>query len=235
MKRGRRPKDRHVRRLRRGVASTCIRDFDEIQPGDKVVLCCRVSWCDQRRNGNDADQAADLENRVVRRGAEVVGVVRHVGRGDRPWLWLLEAAVTANEHGAKLVAESTSRFIRHPEYHSSQRPQLQPRAADLEWLRFCTQGVTLTTVLHPDSSWTQERAHQAARGQRRKKDKGGRPRKAKPAYKKRRRLELLPEVKRLKLQGLSNREIGRRLGTDEKNVRRWGAAFLRHETPRDAD
>lgn len=234
MKRGIR-RSRQERRLRRGKASDYIQPIDEIKPGDKVVLCCRVSRRQQRHGGNLADQEANLREVVATRGACVADVVQHTGPGHDPSDWLCVAAMLAERHEAKLLAETTNRFIRHPGYHSVRWPEAQAREHDLLQLRRWTEGVTLVTVLAPDADWKQERSYHTRRGQRQKGHTGGRPRKSRRGEKKQRRLEALPKVKWMKWVGMSNRKIGKCLGTDESNVRRWGAAFSRYEPPTDGD
>jgi hypothetical protein len=173
------------RRLLPGTASDFIGHIDEIQPGDGVVICCRVSTRQQDRRGNLADQETNLRRIVSELGAIVLHVVKHVGSGTEP-VWLIPAARLAKAAGAVLLAESTSRFIRHPGYHSSNWPTARARNYDLEDLQSWTDGVQLITVLPPDATSSDETAFQSKRGQELKENAGGRPRKTQPRGKERR-------------------------------------------------
>jgi hypothetical protein len=202
------------RRLQRGRASDCIKHaVEELHSGDKVVVCCRVSGHTQRLKKNLADQELNLRNRAVERGAMVVGVVRHVGSGTDPY-WLARAVVLAKETGAKLFAESTDRFVRHPGYHSNEGPDWQARETDLEDLEFWADGVTLVTDLHPDALPEEVRFYQQNRGQVAKQNKGGRPPKGdRPAKRewKKRRLAWINQARDMRWEGLSLRSIADRL------------------------
>ena len=205
------------RRLLHGKASNYINSIDEIQPGDSVVLACRVSGDPQRRAGNLADSKTDLRRVAETLGARVAHVVQRVGEGDDPF-WLARAAELAERHGAKLLAETTSRFMRHLNHHSREWPSAQARDIDLRWLRFVTKGVVLVTVLHPDASWKEERAYQTRRGQRQKANRGGR---RTPGYKTRRKKKMLPVVLRLHAGGKSYAVIEQETGVPKTTVGRW--------------
>lgn len=110
------------------------------RPGDKVILCCRVSSHEQNRRRNLEDQETNLRREMEKRGAVVVHVRKYEGSGVDP-IWPAGAAAMAKEQGAKLVAETTDRFIRHPSYHSKKRPDLQAHGMHLDKLRLCTEGV----------------------------------------------------------------------------------------------
>jgi len=225
-KRGIRSTDRHSRRLAANRPSTYIRPFSTIHPSSKVVLWCRVSSGLQNTNGNNNDQEAELRAAVQARGGIVVGVESFAGRFYDADAWLYKAANHAAKAGAVLLAESTSRFARHPNYHPKLRPHLVAGAIELRNLQWVCGNVTLVTLHHPDTTWQEERSYQSKRGQQRKGNHGGRPRSHKPGYKKQRRLQALPKVRWMKSVGMSNRAIARALGTDEKNVRQWAAAIF---------
>ena len=227
-KRGiRRPKRQHTH----VTPSTYIQTLETIRPGTLVVLWCRVSSGLQNATGNNADQEADLRAAVAARGGTVVAVVTYAGRVVDADAALYRAANVAAEAGAVLLAESTSRFIRHYRYHPKLRPHLTPTANALRDLRWLCGGVPLVTLLDPDAMWRDERAHQSKRGQRRKGKTGGRPAKKRHGYKKAFRLRSIPKVQWMIYVGMSNRAIARGLGTDERNVRRWGAALLPYRAP----
>jgi hypothetical protein len=189
--------------LERGPASRYIKNAsDEIKPGDKVVLFCRVSACMQNHNGNLLDSEVHLQERAKQLGANVVGVVRHVGPGWDP-SWLATVAKRARQFDAKIFAETTDRLIRNPLY-SKERQDLQAREIDLQDLRSWTEGVVLVTDLHPDASPVETRGYQRRRGQSMKNNKGGRPMKRKW---KERRLARLKLAQIMRDEGCSYKQI----------------------------
>lgn len=227
---------RRPRRLREyDRPSKYINDIETIRPGTPVVLWCRVSSGPQDATGNNANQEAELRTAVAARGGTLAGVVAHAGRIANADTALFRAAHIAARHGAVLLAESTSRFIRHPRYHPKLRPNLMPTGVGLRELRWVCGDVPLVTLLAPDATWREERSHQSKRGQRRKGKLGGRPTKKRPGYKKAFRLHSMPKVRWMKYVGMSNRAIARGLGTDERNVRRWGAAFSPYKPSSECD
>lgn len=208
------------RRLSPGKASNYIKPIDTIKPGDKVILCCRVSTHEQGRTKKLARQVAYLRRKLEDRGAVIIFVVEHEGAGCDPY-WLAKATEMAKTHGAKLVAESTCRFIRHPAYHSKDNWTAQARDLDLQELWFWTEGVTLVTLIDPDASPEQEKAIQTHRGQCASGRKGGRPKQQQPGYKKRQRLAMLPRVLRLREFGATFGEIARKTGLPRSTVQDW--------------
>lgn len=215
------PVARAILRSKLDKASTYIRHAkDEIRPGDKLVLCSRVSHSIQDHTGNLRDQEAGLRKSVEGLRAIVLKVWDHVGSGVNPW-WLANAAAIARKQGAKLVAESTDRFIRNPLYHSSKNPNAQARRLELEDLARVTRGLTLATLLHPDASPTQVRSFHRKRGQQAKDRKGGRPKMNKPGYKKERRQRLQPRVVRQYRAGFSFRQISAMTGVPIATAHDW--------------
>jgi DNA invertase Pin-like site-specific DNA recombinase len=206
-------------------------------PGDRVVIFLRVSHHNQRRRGNLNDQEAKLRRAMAKLGVVVVYVYHHVGSG-----WdcdaVSSAAAIAREHGAKLVAESVSRFIRHPDYHSKSCPDAQADAADLQGLRNSAPGVILVTLLHPDASAAEERSFQRKRGQSEKDKKGGRPPKGParepprpPGYKRQRRLEWLAHVLALAREKQAVRAISAETGMAKSTVADWLAKYGKEDAP----
>ena len=230
---------RGVRRPKRQrthvTPSTYIQTFETIRPGTLVVLWCRVSSDLQNVSGNNDDQEADLRAAVEARGGAVVAVVTYAGPVVDADAALYRAANVAAQAGAVLLAETTSRFIRHHDYHPKLRPHLTPTANGLRDLRWLCGDVPLVTLLDPDATWRDERAHQSKRGQRRKGKTGGRPTKKRPGYKKAFRLRSIPKVRWMQIVGMSDRAIARALGTDKRNVGRWGGAFLSDRAPCEGD
>jgi hypothetical protein len=107
---------------------------------------------------------------VKAKGAVIIGVFDRVGSGFDP-AWLIRPAALARQHGARLVAESTSRFIRNRLYHSRKNWKAQATEPELEDLARWTRGVVLVTALDPDASPEQERDYESNR--RGGKDRGG--------------------------------------------------------------
>jgi len=193
----------------------------DIKPGDKVVLYCRVSRHTQNRMGNLDDQERNLRREAARLGAIVVeDPILHEGPG-----WdageIMRAAALAREHGAKLLAESTNRYVRSGEYHGDENPDAQASEEELQFLPIWTGGTVPLTVLDPDASAGEERAYETKRGQREKGRRGGRPRTNPPGYKTERRREMLPKVLELREKGESVREIAAYMGIAKSTIYDW--------------
>lgn len=69
------------RRLRPGKASDYILGIDELRPGDKVILPCRVTKLHQYRKGNLDNQEVKLRRIVAERDGVVIAVFHYVGNG----------------------------------------------------------------------------------------------------------------------------------------------------------
>lgn len=205
--------------LQPGKASNVI-NHNTIHPGDNVVLACRVSGRSQNRGRNNEDQEVGQRIHVKACEATVIGVVKHVGPGDDP-SWTEEAAVIARKYDAKILAETTNRFIRHPDYHSVNNFNAQARECDLERLRSCTEGVELVTILHPDASPSEERSYQSKRGHRAGGNTGGRPPVKNSGYMNDRRKKLRPQAVEMHQKGLSLRAIGVKLKVAHTTIDRW--------------
>jgi len=165
------------------------------------------------------------------RGATVVDVAKHVVSGcanedeyhdllDR----LADAAELARQHGAKLLAENTSRLIRHPCYGKKWK-DAQARELDLRELRRVTEGVVLVTHLDPDATSKQEQKYHEERGKSEKGRKGGRPAQPKAGHKKRRRDELLPVVVGWHEDGWTLGRIAKAVGLPRSTVQDWIAKY----------
>lgn len=158
-----------------------------VRSGDKVVLWCRES--SRTNKSHLADQEVALRAAAESRGAIVVDVVRHIGpgydhdHGDAPCWWaaVARAADVAENHGAKLLATETDRFIRDPACFIS--PKSQPRESDFRRLAAAADGVSLATLAAPDAPPSEARSRQTKRGQAATGRKGGRP-PGTPGYKK---------------------------------------------------
>jgi len=207
------------RRVLPGKARKYISLF-RIKPGDKVIIACRVSTGPQEDKMNLDDQERFLRRQVERSGGTVIGVVKRSISGVDPF-WLGKAVALAKKTGTIILAESTDRFIRHPSYHSKNEPDWQARHIDLDRLRYVADGVELMTFLDPEATPGEVRSHQTRRGQQLKGRVGGRPKKQEAGYKKRRREELLPEVRELRKQGKSQRQISREINVAQSTIHGW--------------
>ncbi|MHC4122478.1 MAG: recombinase family protein [Planctomycetota bacterium] len=196
-----------------GKASNYIVHFKKLiiqNSSLKVVLYYRVSRCWQKKNGNLNDQRKYLQG-IIRQYEKKYGVkidivaefneVASGWKGDRKRL--IAAARTAKMCGAVLVAESACRFIRNENYHSINRPYVLPTVSEYEALIDATKGVTLVTIMPPDTPWKKVKGYHAKRGQRSKNMFGGRPKGKYSGYMKDRREKHLKTVLRLYNKGYS--------------------------------
>jgi DNA invertase Pin-like site-specific DNA recombinase len=209
-----------------GKGSDYIQHFDSRIVGILVVLYCRVSGRMQDHRGNLDDQEAADRRWLEDNGATVVAVYRDVASGwnaDRPGL--MAALEKAREVGAIVVARSTDRFIRSIDY-TPENPQLQPTVEEYEKLRLATNGVTLATILPPDTPWQEIRGQQSKRGQEAKGQRGGRPQTKEPGWKKRRQLANLPKLRWMVWLGISHRRIAGWLNVPRTTIQRWIQNYL---------
>lgn len=186
-----------------------------IQPGDLVYLNCRVSTYSQKSNENPKDQIPGLTAAVEADGGKVVGLLAHQLNG-RDLSWLPHVVRKAREAGATIIlAEATSRFVRHPNYKANdpRYNQLQAREVDLLRLFDAADGMRLMTLLDPNASPAQEGSFFKKRGQTVKGNKGGRPRNPEPSTAgavKQFKLDWLPvvlELKKSNPEKWTNREL----------------------------
>ncbi|MBB6431536.1 helix-turn-helix domain-containing protein [Algisphaera agarilytica] len=207
---------RGVRRPRHHYwPSEDIRHIDDIPPGTPTVLYCRVSGSRQ----DPEPQTQDLIQAAAAAGLPVVGERCHTGPAGEALAAIREAAILAAEHGGVVLATGTTRFARAAAWQTGEQDNV--RAGQHTIKEVCeAAGVPLVTVLHPDTPPREEREYHARLGRTAKPPAGRTPNK-RPGYKKRRRLKLLPRVLRMRLDGYSNRGIGRELGVAEKTVRDW--------------
>lgn len=182
------------------------------QPGDKFVLCCRVSTSEQDRHGNLERQEQHLRLLVEDKGGVVLGVFSEPYTGFDP-SWLYEATRLARAHGATLLARSTDRFVRHGRFKSTDPVRCQRQAGqhELEDLESWTHGVRLMTVAHPNATPAEVQALVARIGQQLSGRAGGRPPKSPPGARRDLRERLQPVVRQLASEGLSAQKIMERL------------------------
>jgi len=178
-------------------ASAYVHDLRALlkeRPNLEAVIYLRVSGRTQNAKGNLRAAERRLLRELEKLGVVVLRVFREVGSGWHDDLVVRSAAAEyAAEHNAVLVAESADRFLRSASY-SKENQSVLPTLAEWEALRKATGGVTLATLLHPDTPWQTVRSYQAKRGILEKCAKCGRPRKRQPGELYRRRAELLDRV-----------------------------------------
>lgn len=200
-----------------GKASNYLLPFEIRYPGEPIIICCRVSERVQYSRGNHVDQAEALTAAVNAAGGRAVPSEPHKGSGTDPG-WLTPAVALAQRLGARLLAETTDRFIRSQWYHSEWYPDAQASEHDLRWLAFWLEGVEAMTLLHPDASSEEVRSYQIRRGHKAKGNKGGRPAKAKREKNRKRWFRTVFAMKR---EGVSYRKIAAATGVPWKTCHNW--------------
>lgn len=171
-----------------GVASDYFRSFDDLKADDedsRTIVAARVSTRQQHRRRNLDNQVALLQQKLRHIGHEPLGPIVWTGSGwvteTGEWIdSLVEFAV--ENHATKVIAESSCRWIRHWNYHSTKRPGVLPTVAEYDRLFESISSLSLYTYLDPDLPWHRVRAHQTRRGMQAKDKKGGRPRAWKTGY-----------------------------------------------------
>jgi len=214
-----------------GKASNYIGHFKRLLQNRqtiKVVLYCRVSRCQQYKNGNLSDQLKYLRRKIGKFSKkynvkiEVVTYFKETASGwcnDRERL--IWAAKTAKACNAVLLAESTCRFLRHAGYHSSRRPDILPTVDDFKTLLSNTKHVQLATMMHPDTPWRKVKSYHVKRGQQTKQRQGGRPVGQYPGYKKEQRKQNLNRVLKLHTKGETVAAIVRVTGIARSTINDW--------------
>ena len=204
-----------------GTASKRIGPFDGLTSRDEVFLILRVS--NRERRANLKDQDANLRDVVSEVGAKIVGQVQKAISGFDP-SWLKQVAMEAKAAGATvLLAETADRFIRHRDFHSNDRPDLQATDEQLQELVECTGGMRLMTHLDPDATPFQVRSYQRKRGQKQKRRKGGRPKNRTAGFMVRRFEEKIGLVRWLHARGWKIRDIAAKpmVGVAKSTVADW--------------
>ena len=211
-----------------------VTPFD-VQPGERVILHCRVSTDDQRPHL--AGQERLLRQLVADRGGRVLLAVHRVGPGSDLAL-LRPALAIARLCNTNILAETLDRLIRPTTFHPYLAPHAPLTRDDLRRLAQVAKGVRLMTIVHPDASPSSAHGFQTKRGQLASGNPGGRPRRHdnEPGHRRRRRDRLLEDVLRLRQAGLSSRDIAERIRHEtgeelsHRTVQLWisqGGNFLR--------
>lgn len=208
--------------------SQFILHIDDLKPGSVVVLYGRASTRQQKENL--PHQMFKLKAEMEKRGLIVIGAFSEFAHGDDEYRRQFERAVaTAQAHGAVIVAETKTRFLRRfkitdedgRRLPSNTRGELRPLTVfDMrEFFQTIPDGVQLVTVNHPDAEEEDDRSYETKRGQEGTGKRGGRP--VEQCPKKAKRLRLMPKVIELWKSGLSYREIDRTLRLPWSTVRDW--------------
>jgi DNA invertase Pin-like site-specific DNA recombinase len=210
-----------------GTASEFIAHLEQLRAdGDErpVVLMCRVSTDDQVNDGNLNDMVREALRDLRQLGIKPLKVFRGQESSSiycaRPILQA--AAVYASDHDAILVAPARTRFIRS---HRLKLKQEAPGRREYFDLVGLANGVTLATILPPDSPVAFEKSKETKRGQQAKGKTGGGDRN--PGYKKRRRERLgLSKTFWLSKVGFSHRQIAGMTGFASGTVYDWKQKLL---------
>ncbi len=191
----------------------------------KARIYCRESTGMQRYKRNLDTYEKKLRSELEKRGIPIVGVHRVICSG---WMhddrWALKKAVRQAQKDTTgktvIVAPSTDRFLRN-KFFTTKKPDTLPTEAEFEQLMELTGGVPLVTLLPPDMSPRKVRGYQTRWGQQVKGNKGGRPKKNKPGYKKEIRLEKKPRALKYREGGASITDIALYLGVPRPTVQYW--------------
>jgi DNA invertase Pin-like site-specific DNA recombinase len=205
-----------------------LKAYHKKHPDMEAIIYCRVSAGMQWRKGNLDTQEQILRRWLKKHNIPVIGCYREVSSGwvlnDERWA-LVNAVKQAKKYrGQKevvIVTTSSDRFLRNIDFHTKDNPGVLPTEAEFEKFNKLTCGVSCLTYLHPDMPWKKVRSYQSKWGQRIKGNKGGRPKKNKPGYKKQRRLEKRPRVLRLHNKGMSLGGIAAETGIPKSTVGFW--------------
>jgi hypothetical protein len=209
---------------RRGRPADFIKPY-LIQRGESVDLWLAVSGCERRANLTDSELW--LRFQLQREGVRIGNVTLYEGGryAQNSPRALRQASIEAKRQGRKLLAESADRFVRHPYFHSKERPNLQvDYRFDLEELRLWTHGAELVTWIDPSATPAQVRYNRTKRGHWAKGKRGGRGLRYRPF--KARRERLIGPVQKLMAKGLDAKKIWRELSAQGervtyRTVRRW--------------
>jgi DNA invertase Pin-like site-specific DNA recombinase len=205
-----------VRALRTpAINSTHFSVADGLKP-QPVGLYVRASSRGQRRNLKL--QTAELREAAKERGFHVVSVIEVIESGyGRGRVGLAEAVDQTKKAGATvLLAWAVNRFWRPLDYKRGDKDS-QLTEFDIRELKFETDGLTLATVIHPDTPEREILRLATLRGQRGTGHHGGRPIKAKEQ----RREELVQKARRLHANGIPILQISRKLKRARSTVRYW--------------
>ncbi|OQA91377.1 MAG: hypothetical protein BWY26_01007 [Elusimicrobia bacterium ADurb.Bin231] len=199
-------------------------------PDIVAILYCRVSTGAQKHKENLYAQEWALRRKLKKLNIPIVSCYYEVSSGwvlDSKKRWAFKNAVALakryikNGKTAVIVATSSDRFLRNREFNTNTNPDVLPIVAEFEEFGKLIQNMPCATLLHPDMPPNKVRGYQSKWGQRTKKNKGGRPRKKMPGYKKKLRQEKLDTVIQLHNKGKTISVISFRTGVKPNTVKDW--------------
>lgn len=192
-------------------------DLLAADPSIPLLVLNRVSTEPQQANGNLEDDRQWCLERLV--GCNVVGQFGEVCRGTLGphRVVLREAIELARQLGAVIVVSSRERLIRAAGYDGTNASDV-PGHDEYQELMRLGRGVTFATILRPAK---RGRSFQIKRGQEAKGNKGGRPRKKAPGWRKRLTKKKRPLVFASIKEGFSIRTAAAMHGVLESTARKW--------------
>jgi hypothetical protein len=132
-----------------------------------------------------------------------------------------QAIVAANLRDAFVLADNSTRILRHENFHSRLRPSL--RASDSQWddLKCFAGPVRIATIADPALANSAIRSGEIRRGHSYSGNQGGRPAKSESRQCKEEREAKLPTALKLFEEGLSKRAIAASIGVPKSTVHDW--------------
>lgn len=194
-----------------------LSDLLDEEPQRPLVLLNRVSTRRQERAGHlDDDRRSCLEHLS---GCNVIKLFGEVGSGKLgPHRTVLKKAIKcAKRHGAVVVVSSRDRLIRAQDFDGTNQSD-DPTEEEYLALTKMARGVKLASILAP---WKRGRSAQIKRGQKARGNRGGRPPKKTPGYKKRWRKKKQPLVIASMSQGRSIRQTAALHDVKPPTVHLW--------------
>jgi hypothetical protein len=206
-----------------------LKEYHKQHPDMRALIYPRVSSGAQGYNGNLDTYEKVLRRKLKKLNIPVVGCYCEVSSG---WIlnedrWALAKAVKkARRYIRKgkpvvIISTSSDRFLRSRDFNTKTNPDVLPTEAEFEKLKKLTRNVPLGTLLHPDMPPRKVRSYQTKWGQKGKGNSGGRPKINKPGYKKKRRIQKLPRVLRLRKKGASWGKINALTGIPKTTAADW--------------
>lgn len=183
--------------------------------GKSAYLTFRVSTPQQERDL--PAQIMLVVRSATKAGLQIKGAGAWVTNGANP-TFQKQVAEAANKAGAEIIVfESTSRAIRHPDW-GRDNFHTAPTQVQLDEIKRVHKSRKLVTVLPPDASFEEERAHQIKRGLRYRKAVMRTTRSKKGS---RRRVRSLWRAMIMRINGISLGKIAQELGVSKAQVQAW--------------